>query len=176
MFAAFRKSDRHDDLQQLAEEHLKRDLSQEDRNVLIKSTNRMTSHAVWGTLIGLGLGVYAAYRLRRLRVDTFNAFRLTEKPTHVRFADGRQVAVPDTTPLVQPSRYGDIASYFFYGLGGTVLGGELGLLEGNWLAARTICRDDDRRKRIETAYRRFRADYLKREAARLESEDAPLFP
>ena len=77
--------------------------------------------------------------------------------------------IPDITPYMQPSRYGDIATYFFFGLGGTVLGGELGLLLGTWTASRALNKDPARRKRIENAYRRFKADYLRREAARLEA-------
>ncbi|KAI1078548.1 hypothetical protein F5B20DRAFT_547431 [Whalleya microplaca] len=168
-FAAFRKSEPHADLGQLAEEHLKHDLTQDDRDVLVKASTKVSARAVLGTLVGLGLGVYAAFRLRRVRADMFNAFRATEKPTHVLFADGRKEAIPDVTPLMQPSRYGDIATYFFFGLGGTILGGELGFLLGTWSATRAISKDEARRKRIEIAYRRFKADYLRQEAARLES-------
>lgn len=74
---------------------------------------------------------------------------------------------------MQPSRYGDIATYFFFGLGGTVLGGELGFLLGTWSASRLIDKDAARRSRIEAAYRRFKADYLRQEAARLESDTSP---
>ncbi|KAI0181752.1 hypothetical protein GGR52DRAFT_578036 [Hypoxylon sp. FL1284] len=163
-FAAFRKSDHHGDLGKLAEEHMKHDLTRDDRDALVKASTRVTAPAVVGTLVGLGLGVYAAFRLRRVRADTFSAFRATQKPTH---------AVPDITPLMRPSRYGDIATYFFFGLGGTVLGGELGVLLGTWSASRTISKDAGRRRRIETAFRRFKADYLRQEAALLESGAAP---
>ncbi|KAI1139885.1 hypothetical protein F5Y05DRAFT_335002 [Hypoxylon sp. FL0543] len=172
-FAAFRKSEQHADLAKLAEEHMKHDLTQEDRDALVRASTRVTTRAVIGTLAGLGLGIYAAFRLRRVRADMFNAFRAAEKPTHVLFADGRKEAIPDITPLMQPSRYGDIATYFFFGLGGTVLGGELGFFLGTWSASRAISKDKARRDRIEVAYRRFRADYLRREADRLES-GAPL--
>jgi hypothetical protein len=76
--------------------------------------------------------------------------------------------VPDITPYLQPTRLGDIATYFFFGLGGTILGGELGFLIGTWSAARTISQDPERLKRVETAYRRFKADYLRKEAKRLD--------
>lgn len=39
--------------------------------------------------IGLGLGVYFAFRLRAMRMAYFRAFRAMEKPVEVRFADGR---------------------------------------------------------------------------------------
>ncbi|KAI6083392.1 hypothetical protein F4821DRAFT_245051 [Hypoxylon rubiginosum] len=171
--AALRKSDPHDDLGKLAEEHLKHDLTQEDRDALVKASTRVSGRAIVGTLVGLGLGIYAAFRLRRVRADMFSAFRAAEKPTHVIFADGRKEVIPDITPLMQPSRYGDIATYFFFGLGGTFLGGELGFLLGTWSASRAICKDAARRRRIETAYRRFKADYLRQEADRVESGASP---
>ncbi|KAI1388537.1 uncharacterized protein F4822DRAFT_403121 [Hypoxylon trugodes] len=168
-FAAFRKSEQHTDLSKLAEEHMKHDLTEEDRNAIFKASSKITTRAVIGTLAGLGSGLYAAFRLRRIRADMFNAFRATEKPSHVIFADGRKEAIPDITPLMQPSRYGDIATYFFFGLGGTILGGELGFLLGTWSASRAISQNAARRDRIETAYRRFKADYFWQEATRLES-------
>jgi hypothetical protein len=194
--AAFRKSPQHDDLAKLAEEHLKHDLQPSDREVLQNAAGTVSIRATVGTIVGLGLGIYAAFRLRKVRMDVFQAFRTSEKPTHVMFAGGRtgkcsctlgvlkglQVlltispeAVPDITPYMQPTRYGDIATYFFFGLGGTFLGGELGFILGTWSAARTIAKDPERKRRIETAYRRFKADYLRNEAKKLE-EGGPVFP
>jgi hypothetical protein len=69
---------------------------------------------------------------------------------------------------MRPTKLGDFATYFFFGLGGIVLGGELGLLFGSWSASRVLSKDPERLARIENAYRLFRADVLKREAARLE--------
>jgi hypothetical protein len=73
------------------------------------------------------------------------------------------------TPYLRPTRLGDFATCFFFGLGGTIIGGELGFLLGTWSAARTVTSDVERRQRIETAYRRFKADYLRREAQRIEA-------
>ncbi|KAI1759610.1 hypothetical protein GGR53DRAFT_513047 [Hypoxylon sp. FL1150] len=168
-FAALRRSEPHEDLGKLAAEHLKHDLTKEDRDALVKASTRVGGRAIIGTLLGLGLGIYAAYRLRRVRADMFGAFRASEKPSHVVFADGRKEPVPDIAPLMQPSKYGDIATYFFFGLGGTILGGELGSLLGTWSASRAISKDPAQRRRIEAAYRRFKADYLRQEAARIES-------
>lgn len=86
--AAFRKSSR-DDLTKLAEEHLQHDLQQADRDVLRAAAARVTTHAAIGSLLGLGLGVFMAYRLRSARAAMFNAFRAQEKPTMVQFASGR---------------------------------------------------------------------------------------
>ncbi|KAI1498078.1 hypothetical protein F5X99DRAFT_412453 [Biscogniauxia marginata] len=172
-FAAFRRSERQEELNRLAEQHLQHDLESSDRDVLVKASNRITRPTTVGTLVGLGLGVYAAIKLRRVRADVFRAFRTAEKPTHMVFSDGRQELAPDITPLLQPSKSGDIATYFFFGLGGTVLGGELGLLLGTWSASRLVSNDPAREKRIMNAYRKFKADYLRQEAARLEAGASP---
>ncbi|KAJ1338105.1 E3 ubiquitin-protein ligase listerin [Microdochium nivale] len=167
--AAFRSSPQHQDYGKLAEEHMKHDLEQSDRDALVKASRRVGLPTTVGTLVGLGLGLYAAVRLRKVRANMFNAFRAAEKPNHVLFANGRKEAVPDVTPYLQPSRWGDIATYFFFGLGGTIFGGELGFLVGTWSASRLITRDPARKRRIETAYRNFKADLLRREAAKLEA-------
>ncbi|KAI3327758.1 hypothetical protein HD806DRAFT_531097 [Xylariaceae sp. AK1471] len=172
--AAFRKTEQQDELAQLAKEHLKHDLEPSDREVLLKATKRVTTSATVGTLIGLGLGIYAAIRLKRIRTEMFAAFRAGEKPSYVVFANGRQEPVPDITPLMRPTKFGDIATHFFFGLGGMILGGELGLLLGSWSASRTISRDPGRKARIENAYRLFRVDVLRKEAARLEAGGSAL--
>jgi len=168
-FAALRSSPQREDYQKLAEEHMKHDLEPSDRDALVKASKRVVLPSTVGTLVGLGLGVYAAVRLRKVRANMFNAFRASEKPTHVVFANGRQESIPDVTQYLQPSRWGDFATYFFFGLGGTVLGGELGFLLGSWSATRLITKDPARKHRIESAYRGFKADLLRNEAARLES-------
>ena len=76
--------------------------------------------------------------------------------------------IPNITPLLQPTRWGDFAAYFFFSLGGLFVGGETGLLTGTSGAARSIRRDPGREKKIENAYRRFRVDALRKEADRLE--------
>ncbi|KAK8023302.1 hypothetical protein PG991_006541 [Apiospora marii] len=139
-FAVLRRDPRHDEFARLADEHLQHDLEESDRDCLKRAASRVSVPATVGTLVGLGLGVYAAVRLRRARADVFRAFRAAERPTHVVFAGGRTEPVPDITPFIQPSRFGDWATYFFFGLGGTILGGELGFLLGSWSAARLISR------------------------------------
>jgi hypothetical protein len=74
---------------------------------------------------------------------------------------------------VEPTKWGDWATYFFFGLGGLFLGGETGFLTGSWSAARTITKDPTRKERIENAYRRFRIDLLKKEIERLEGGHTP---
>lgn len=36
-------------------------------------------------------------------------------------------SIPDITPLLRPSTWGDFATYFFASAGGLFLGGELGM-------------------------------------------------
>lgn len=72
------------------------------------------------------------------------------------------------TPYMAPTRLGDVATYTFFGAGGLFLFGELGALAGTWSAKRSITADPEARRRIETAFRRFRADVLRREAEQLE--------
>jgi hypothetical protein len=86
--AAFR-SNRSNDLRQLAEEHVQHDLNQQDRDLLKSAGGKVSMHAGVASLIGVGLGVYAAFRLRAMRLAYFNAFKAMEKPVEVRFADGR---------------------------------------------------------------------------------------
>ncbi|KAL2001065.1 hypothetical protein VTN02DRAFT_2255 [Thermoascus thermophilus] len=99
----------------------------------------------------------------------FEAFKAREKPVAVQFQDGRTAPVPDITPLIQPTTAGDVATYLLFAAGGLFVGGETGLLTGSWAANRTITRDPETKGRIETAFRRFRADVLRREVARLET-------
>lgn len=76
--------------------------------------------------------------------------------------------IPDLTPLLAPTRLGDIATYTFFGIAGLFLGGETGLVTGAWSAKRAITSDEERKKRIEKAFRAFRIDLLKREIEILE--------
>jgi hypothetical protein len=57
-------------------------------------------------------------------------------------------------------------------MGGLFVGGETGLLFGSMAAGRTITRDSVARARIERAYRKFRAETLRREADVLDGEES----
>lgn len=166
-FAVLRKN-AGEDISKLAEEHFKHDLQDSDRDNLKTAASKMGTHATVGSLLGLGLGLFLAFRIRRSRTQMFSAFRTAEKPTHVKFADGREEAIPDIAPLLKPTTLGDIATYFFFSAGGLFLGGETGLLTGSASASRTITRDPESRARIEAAFRKFRADVLRKEADDLD--------
>ena len=88
-FAVFRKN-AGEDISKLAEEHFKHDLQESDRDTLTNAAGKVGTHATVGSLLGLGLGLFLAFRIRSRRVQMFNAFRTAEKPTHVKFADGRE--------------------------------------------------------------------------------------
>ncbi|KAI4284379.1 MAG: hypothetical protein L6R35_004926 [Caloplaca aegaea] len=145
------------DIRALAQEHFKHDLQDSDRDALTSAAGKISTHVSVGSALGLALGAFLAFRLRRTRMQMFNAFRAHEKPTHVKFADGREAL-------------GDIAAYTFFGFGGLFLGGESGLLTGSAAAARRITGDPESRERIETAFRRFRADVLRKEADELDQK------
>ncbi|KAI1196556.1 hypothetical protein F5X97DRAFT_206955 [Nemania serpens] len=172
--AIFRRSEQHEDFTKLANKHIQSDLEPSDRELLRKAVKRVATSTTVGSLIGIGLGIYASVRLRKVRTDVFAAFRAAEKPSFVVFSNGRQEAIPDITPLMRPTKLGDIATYFFFGLGGTVIGGELGLLTGTWSASRRLSKDPASRERIEKAYRAMRVDFLRKEAERLESGTSAL--
>jgi len=167
--AAFRDR-RSKDLRQLAEEHLQHDLNQNDRDLLRSAGSKISTHATVASAIGLGLGVYAAVRLRAMRLAYFNAFRAMEKPVEVRFADGRTEPIPDITDKLSPSRWGDYATYFLFSVGGLFLGGELGFITGTASASRTITKDPEARQRIEKAFKNYRIDVMKREIQAMEGK------
>lgn len=57
--------------------------------MLKKASRKLSTHVGIGSLLGVGLGLYGAYRLRGMRLAYFHAFKAMEKPTEIRFADGR---------------------------------------------------------------------------------------
>ncbi|KAJ5167997.1 uncharacterized protein N7482_003591 [Penicillium canariense] len=166
-FALLRRR-RSDELAKLADEHMQHDLQADDRDALKSAASTVSSWTTVGSAVGLGLGLYAAIRLRSTRKAFFAAVRAQERPTKVVFADGRTEPIPDLTPLLKPTPLGDVATYFFASAGGLFLGGELGFAGGAASGSRAITTNPERKKRIETAFRRFRADVLRREADALD--------
>lgn len=146
-------------------------LNQHDRDILHSAARKVSQHASIGSALGLGLGIYTAFRLRTMRLAYFKAFRAMEKPVEVRFADGRTEPIPDISAHISgPSRWGDAAAYFFFSLGGLFLGGETGLLTGTASASRVITKDPESRERIEKAFRNYRIDVLQREIQSLKGK------
>ncbi|KAI5371165.1 hypothetical protein Slin14017_G020440 [Septoria linicola] len=156
------------DLNALAEKHMQHDLTQSDRDALKSAASTVSLHTALGSAIGVGLTVLLAYRIRSSRAKMFRAFKTAEKPQAVRFADGREENLPDLTPLLQPSRWGDVATYAFLAAGGLFFGGETGLLTGSLQARRQINKDQESRERIQNAFKRFQADALRTQANLLE--------
>lgn len=64
-------------------------LEQEDRDKLQSAAGKVSRYATIGSLLGLGLGVALAFRIRRNRLAYFNAFRAIERPEAVVFPGGR---------------------------------------------------------------------------------------
>ncbi|PYI17584.1 hypothetical protein BO86DRAFT_388866 [Aspergillus japonicus CBS 114.51] len=164
------RSRRSDELTRLADQHLQHDLTASDRDALQSAARTVSLWTTVGSAVGVGLGLYTAFRLRSSRRAFFEVFRAQQKPTQVVFADGRTESIPDITPLLKPTTFGDFATYFFASAGGLFLGGELGFLGGAAVGSRGITNEPERRKRIENAFRRFRADVLRREADALDGD------
>ncbi|KAK5940216.1 hypothetical protein PMZ80_007636 [Knufia obscura] len=143
-------------------------LTESDRQKLKSAASTVSTATMIGTLAGLSLGAYFAFKVRSNRRKMFQAFRATEKPTHVRFASGREEAIPDISPLVKPSTFGDFLTYTLFASGGVLLGGETGLLIGGATAKRSITSDPETKQRIENAFRSFRADVLRKQIEQLE--------
>jgi hypothetical protein len=86
--AMMRKNAGHE-LAQLADDHLNHDLQQSDRDALKSATQKFSTYTNVGSLLGLGLCVALAFRVRKVRAEYFKAFRAMERPTKIMFADGR---------------------------------------------------------------------------------------
>lgn len=116
--ALFRKS-MGDDLGKMAEHHYREyvrqcfstpqtarvpkltthSLQQTDRDTLKTAARKVSTYTTAGSLIGLGLGIFLAYKLRTNRTAMFQAFRASEKPTHVQFAGGRTGESPSPSSI-----------------------------------------------------------------------------
>lgn len=80
---------RTDELARLADEHLQHDLQSEDRDKLKAAASSISLWTTVGSAVGLGIGLFAAIRLRSTRRAFFAAVRAQERPTQVVFANGR---------------------------------------------------------------------------------------
>ncbi len=89
MFAMFR-SHPNADLAAIGEEHMQKDLSASDRELLRSAASRVSIHAKIGSLLGLGLGLVMARRIHLNRVAFYNAFKVVSRPTEIIFAGGRR--------------------------------------------------------------------------------------
>jgi hypothetical protein len=76
-------------------------LSKQDQDLLKSAAKKVGTHATVASLAGLGLGVFAAIRLRSMRVAYFKAFRAMEKPVELKFADGRTGGLIDNRTRYQ---------------------------------------------------------------------------
>lgn len=85
---------RSDELAKLADQHMQHNLNAEDRDALKSAASTVSRWATVGSAVGLGLGLYAAIRLRSTRKAFFAAIRAQERPTKVVFGDGRTGTFP----------------------------------------------------------------------------------
>jgi len=83
-------------------------------------------------------------------------------------------ALPDVSEFVRPTTFGDFAAFFFFTAGGLFVGGETGLLVGSFTAGRMVTKDSEARARIDTAFRNYKAEVLRKEADKLDGGQGPL--
>ena len=74
----------------LAQSHLQHDLTAEDRDALTAAGRTFGLYTTIGSVVGLGLGLVLAIRVRQGRRQMLTALRMTDRPTHVKFMDGRE--------------------------------------------------------------------------------------
>jgi acid phosphatase family membrane protein YuiD len=65
-FAYLRKT-QGDELARLAEEHYKHDLQDVDKQTLKNAASKFSTSALVGSIVGIGLGAYLAFRVRANR-------------------------------------------------------------------------------------------------------------
>jgi len=70
---------------------------------------------------------------------------------------------------MKPTFLSDAATYLAFGVFGSFLGGEMGLIAGSASAGRAITSDLASQRRIEDAFRKFQIDVLQRQIKKLES-------
>lgn len=86
--------------------------------------------------------------------------------------EGLMVDVPDMISRLASSPVGDLAAYFFLGMGGLFLGGVTSFLDGTSITARRLMADAETRKRLENAHRAFKIDVLRKQVKDLEQGGA----
>ncbi|EEH10295.1 conserved hypothetical protein [Histoplasma capsulatum G186AR] len=165
--AAFRGTTRQE-LVYLGREHLKHNLQQSDRDTLNSAASKLATHTAVGSVVGIGLGIWLGLRVRRMRMNIFNTFKVMERPTHVQFVSGRLEPVPDLSPLLRPTILSDMAMFTLFAAGGLFMGGETGLVTGVYSARRTIGKDPESKERIQRAFEKLRAEMLRRQADALD--------
>ena len=100
MFAIFRTNPT-EDLAKIGEEHMQKDLQPSDRDRLRKAAGKVSTHATIGSLLGLGLGIAMAYRIRSNRVAVYNALKVVSRPTELIFANGARGTSPFPPSLMK---------------------------------------------------------------------------
>lgn len=87
--AEFHESSYRDNLAEVAEESHHDDLRLSDLHALGSAARQMATHMEFGALVGLGFGVWMAYRLWGAPKAILRVFPARKKPTRAMFADGR---------------------------------------------------------------------------------------
>lgn len=123
--------------------------------------------------LGLGIGLWGTLALRRRRIVFYNASKTIETPIALQFKDGHSVPFPDI--IQPPSTFHTLFTGFLFATAGIFIGGEIGLLTGSISAKGAITRDEASKKRIDAAFRRLKADVMRKQADMIEKGDLPAF-
>eukprot|EP00026_Physarum_polycephalum_P018374 Phypoly_transcript_19935.p1 GENE.Phypoly_transcript_19935~~Phypoly_transcript_19935.p1 ORF type:complete len:184 (+),score=23.69 Phypoly_transcript_19935:91-642(+) len=155
---------------QLAEDHLQHDLNADERAILEKAAGKVSMHVTVGSLVGIGLGLALAFRLRQSAVRIFQTVKRAEKPIAFQYKDGHTEPLPDMDALMRgPSTLSTVLTATLFSVGGLFLGGEIGTMTGLWSAKSTLNHDPVARGRIEKAFRNFQADVLRKQADAIQA-------
>lgn len=81
-------------------------LTPSDRDTVKKAATKISTHVSVGSLVGLGLGIAMAWKLRSNRMKLFEAFKTARRPTHVKFADGTEGSYQTRLILLSQTTHG----------------------------------------------------------------------
>ncbi|KAG8531817.1 uncharacterized protein KY384_003453 [Bacidia gigantensis] len=176
-FALYRTRNVNTDVQE-AIGSLKDDLTASDHKT-IKSAYRNYKERVYiSAFVGLGLGVYTAYRFRQRRWRAYHAAlkTATDLLRHIKPYDKRN----RPAVVIRPSYLGDLATYLALGGFGLDFGGEIGVTIADRRVGRIITEDVECTERITQSSKKAKvevlrvvADLMKQEADMLEEQKEP---
>ncbi|KAL8791608.1 MAG: hypothetical protein Q9195_005813 [Heterodermia aff. obscurata] len=158
------------DLKLLTEQRYQRDLSDSDREVLENAARKLRTYVTAGKILGLGLGLFSAFRIRRSKMQKYTAFHTQEKPLHVVFADGRIEAASGLSTVSKPSKFGHVATYTLLGLCGCAIGRDAGGFLGHMSNRKSLNQDPNLKVRVEELHQQLRAEILRKEADALDKK------
>jgi len=150
----------------IARDHLKHDLTEQDREALKTAGSRLATFAFLGSASGTGLGLYLGWdlssRLAAARLRFLEEANLKITTTNPELAAEISKAMRPTGRSV-----GSMVMMISYGFLGLIVGSELGFWGGNYAGKRVLNARADI-ERIERAMNRTKVDILRAKADAVE--------